>query len=71
MAGLAGQVNPIVLGDSALLSLQRRDFPVTMGFSLALLALPFLLRTKARIQAGLLLLGYVAYMIYLVLQGAI
>ncbi len=69
--GVAGLVKPIALVPSEVQSCQIRDLPTTLGFSIALLVLPFALKGKGRAQAVLLLAGYVAYVSSLVLQGRI
>lgn len=69
--GVAGLIRPVALVPVELGSLQARDLPTTLGFSIGLLILPFALKGKGRGQAAILLSGYIAYVSVLVLQGRI
>ena len=66
IAGLVGPVKVIPGADSLI----HIDFPIVIGFSVAMVVLPVLFRgEKARGKAAFLLLGYVTYTAYLLLTG--
>lgn len=69
VVGIAALVRPVGGGgevDRAMASALAVDFPVTLAFSLAVIALPALLpRDGGRLAAALLLAGYLGYVAYL------
>ncbi|MCA9003171.1 MAG: hypothetical protein KDB61_14705, partial [Planctomycetes bacterium] len=46
-----------------------RDLPVALGFSLVLLLLPFLPKSRLRYKGAIVFIGYFAYMAYLMSVG--
>ncbi|MFT7678074.1 MAG: cation:H+ antiporter [Planctomycetota bacterium] len=68
--GIAAMIRPIELDPASLAALQDRDLWVNGAFCLALIGMPLYLGKKfGRLQASVLLSGYVAYMAYLFLDG--
>ncbi len=67
--GVAGAVSPLHPKPEVVSQVLHRDIPTAVAFSLLLLVLPFLPRTWGRWKGKVVLLGYFAYVGYLVSQG--
>ncbi len=72
--GVAGLIAPFDAStprvQEGISSALERDFPITMLFAMALAFLPFLLRRRfGRVKGGVLLVGYVSYMVLLFVLG--